>query len=216
MNYKKNTVYLIALVLTGALLTAAGSGGVIADKPEQYSYERTKDGKGIIITGLSAQGYQGSVTDLVIPARIDGLPVVEIAKQAFDRNKKEGGNFLNKEQSRLLVNIKSVVMPAGLKVIGPGAFNETSISRLVIPDGVTVLEDYILTDAITSLTMPPSLAKTGYTPFMYNMAELTLPRNMNPEFVRSFPDLLEFWESKGMAAGTYTYGSGGWTFTAAR
>ena len=112
-----------------------------------FSYRLTEDGQGIVITRYSGDG--GAV---VIPAEIEGFPVVELGSRAF-RGVDYGPGY----------NITSVVIPASVKLISedtflgcvnltsvtilgtgvqiePWAFSSTSnLSELIIQDGDNVL-----------------------------------------------------------------------------
>lgn len=74
------------------------------------------DGKAVIT------GYEGSDTDLTIPATLGGLKVEEIADKAFYQNH----------------DITSVTIENGIEEIGEKAFyNCTGLTKVTIPDSVT-------------------------------------------------------------------------------
>ena len=61
-----------------------------------------KEGDGVVITG-----FQGEPETLVIPDKIDGLPVVKIRDEAFDGCK----------------SLTSIALPEGITEIGAYAFD---------------------------------------------------------------------------------------------
>lgn len=88
--------------------------------------------------------YRGLSTDVVIPDKIDGLPVKVIGPYAF--------NFYNHERNTYIVgrtdhtddeenyfNITSVVFPQCLVEIGKDAFDNQVLQEVVIPDSVTTI-----------------------------------------------------------------------------
>lgn len=79
-----------------------------------------EDGRAVIT------GYEGSDTDLVIPADLGGLKVDEIADNAFYQNH----------------NITSVTIENGITEIGDKAFyNCTALTKVTIPDSVEEIGD---------------------------------------------------------------------------
>jgi hypothetical protein len=150
---KKSFVfYTTALMIAAVLVFAAcgsgkggnsggGSSSGKATPASDFSYDATEDGLGIIITGFSGTG-----TNVVIPAKIEGLPVVVIEAQVF--YKKD--------------TITSITIPNTVTKIGKGAFAETSITKIVIPDSVitigyslfescALLQEVRLSDNITEI-----------------------------------------------------------------
>lgn len=102
--------------------TEAPSNDNLSAKTE---YKYTEENGKITITA-----YTGSAIDLSIPQRIDGMPVVAIGDEAFRG-----------------MQIRSVVIPSGVKEIGWFAFS-----------ACTVLE---------SVTLPSSVTSIGYGAFDY-------------------------------------------------
>jgi hypothetical protein len=104
-----NTAGILALALIfGAAFASCGGGkvsggtGKAASVPD-FNYDLSRDGKGVVITKYTGKG--GTV---VIPAEIEGLPVVALGTSSFHAN--NGGTFT------------SVVIPESVKRIGTGAF----------------------------------------------------------------------------------------------
>ena len=83
----------LAVLLFALLIPLCAS----AELPYTYTMENGE---------VTITGYNGTATELEIPAEIDGAPVTEIAQEAF----------MNQ------YGLTSVVLPDSLKTIGSGAF----------------------------------------------------------------------------------------------
>lgn len=152
-----------------------------------YVYEVDANGNAVI------KGYEGSETDLVIPAVIDGHQVTAIGEEAI------GVRASNLEPP----NITSVLIPAGVTVIGAYAFCRcralktvtipssvtvigdhafatcTSLAEITIPSGVTVIERWAFgnCDSLSSIKIPDSVTVIGEFAFYCctSLAEITIP-----------------------------------------
>ena len=71
-------VALVALVVVAAVPKGGSSGGGRPNSAKDFSFDLTEDGKGIRITG-----YNGRPGKVVVPARVERLPVVEIGGSVF-------------------------------------------------------------------------------------------------------------------------------------
>lgn len=76
-------------------------------------------------TGMMITGFDKSVTDVVIPETIEGLPVTKIYDEVF----------LNFKE------MKSVVLPSHLEAIYSRAFKGTGITSIVFPKALGVIDD---------------------------------------------------------------------------
>jgi hypothetical protein len=129
----------------GAVKTASiGSAAPASD----FNYDISEDGKGVVI-----KGYTGKGGKLVIPAEIEGLPVVELGDSAFwgEYNYVDGPG----------INITSVVIPASVKKVSGNCF--LNIEKL------------------TSVTFLGSDVQLGGLVFGYcaNLADLKFPDGEN-------------------------------------
>jgi hypothetical protein len=79
---------------------------------------------GIIITG-----YRGSVRDVVIPERINGLPVIAIGVEAFSPH-----------QETSKVQLTSVILPNSIFYIGELAFEDNQLTSVVAPNSFVNLD----------------------------------------------------------------------------
>ena len=97
-------------------------------------YALSKDGKSYKMVGMKRIPEDEDI--LEIPEKHDGLPVVEIGKDAF-----ENGLWTYEGKISKLHNIKKVILPDGLKIIGKYAFMDCiDLKEIVIPDSVTKID----------------------------------------------------------------------------
>jgi hypothetical protein len=138
------TVVMAALACAAALAACGGKGsggsgaaaGRAAAKAAEnpaadFQYDLSEDGKGVVIKKF-LRDYADAVPDeaVIIPAEIEGLPVVEIGWRAFRGEDGDGiyqGYWLS-----------SVVIPAGVKRIGRAAFYRCNNLRSVTIQGTGV------------------------------------------------------------------------------
>ena len=132
------TAVMCASALAFALAACTGTGNPTGDgdntEPPNYpppdtgtadlfDFELNEDQSGYVVTGL-AQGV--TEAKVIIPARYNGLPVLEIGERAFGT----------------CHNLTTVTISAGITVIGSGAFTDCiNIPSLKIPESVTVISD---------------------------------------------------------------------------
>lgn len=116
-----------------------------------YSYERTEGG--VVITRYIPEDTAYEPADeeavLTVPARICGLPVVEIGEEAFTEN----GAFLTKIELpptvrcirkgafRMCMSLTELVLHEGLQQIGAEAFYLTPLEEIRLPDTVAVIDE---------------------------------------------------------------------------
>jgi hypothetical protein len=135
---KKKTILFVVILLT-AITTA------FAQTAADFSVELTSDGSGVLI-----KRYLGKVLTVQIPSTIEGLPVKEIAKGAFN-----GAD---------VANITSVTLPQGLVKIGEQAFiYQVKLVSVVIPNSVTEIgnEAFRQCYALKSVDIPDSVTVLG-------------------------------------------------------
>lgn len=88
-------------------------------------------------------GYNGSETALRIPAEIEGKPVTVIGKNAFAKKMKlvsviipDSVKVLDMLCFMQCSNLKSVTLGRQVAVVADGAFSETAIEQITLPDSV--------------------------------------------------------------------------------
>ena len=119
-----------------------------------YRYENI-DGKSIIFWE-----YLGSDTDVVIPEQIDGKTVTMLAR----------GAFYNK------TNLKSITLPKTLHTLRLCFWVAQVVESVVIPDGVSTIEEYAFTECynLKSVTIPKSVTSIGDRLFFLLNSDITI------------------------------------------
>ncbi len=101
--------------------------------------------------------------DLVIPSELDGYPVTALGEDLFYECK----------------DLVSVMIPDGVKYVGPGAFSSCiNLTSVTIPDGVTSISDGLLQycRGLTSVALPDSVTSIGSWAFTNSgLTGLTIP-----------------------------------------
>lgn len=207
---KKMMAGIVALLWAGAAFCAPGKKSVEELKkakpaPESdFEVELTEDGKGVILTAYTGNIRQklkwSDRIDLVIPATIQGYPVVAIgngfaAKLAFVFRSvviPEGVVSIGEAAFYGSKNLEVLVLPSTLRVIDKGAFMQqgqyamlgdfSSLKELVIPEGVVGIGPGAFEGcyALTSLTLPKSLRFMGGRAFWgaYKLTSLEIPEDL--------------------------------------
>ena len=105
--------------------------------------------------------YRGQARDVVIPERINGLPVVAIGEWAFADNQ-----------------LTSVTIPNSVTHIGDEAFAWNKLTSVAIPNSVTYIGDYaFFRNQLTSVTIPNSVTHIGAWAFAENrLTSVSVPR----------------------------------------
>ena len=163
----------------------------------------TSDGNAITLTGYNCIG----VVNLIIPDKIDNLPVTVVGDEAF-RNKNlkmltisntvkklNGGAFADNKISNVIIpdsvteigymsfryaGIDKLVLSKSLTVIPTAAFEGNKIVKIEIPNSVvTIGGDSFIDNKITNLIIPDSVTTIGGGSFADNkISELKLGKNV--------------------------------------
>jgi len=131
----------------------------VQEDASAFEYEYSEEFGGIII-----RKYKGKNNNIIIPAQIDGKPVVAMGNESTT-GEYQGilEDIFNEELVRVTTEsvfqnkIVGVVLPDGMKVIGKAAFAQNSSLRsIIIPDSVTHIGDYAFyeCDSLTQVTLP--------------------------------------------------------------
>ena len=124
----------------------ASGGSRRASPLTQFQCIRTDDDRGIIITN-----YTGSSAKVIIPARINGMPVQRIGDSAFEDN-----NF-----------VTSLVIPNSVNYIGMDAFNGMqNLSKLTLPASselVIGIDAFADLPELRALVIPNSIRRVRFT-----------------------------------------------------
>jgi hypothetical protein len=124
-----------------------------------FKYKLNQAGNGVVITK-----YTGTRTDVVIPAEIEGFPVVEI-EGAIDNMMGivnyglSGGAFRGSK-------IISVVFPNTKINIGRYAFNGSRLTSLALPETINDIEEYAFAGCseLASVTINMSVGNPDWNP----------------------------------------------------
>lgn len=137
------------LVSSGAMPTITNTECAITanadDQSELFSYCMSS-------TNVEILGLNESLSELIIPAEIEGLPVTIIGSNAFE-NASE---------------LKSVTLPESVKTIGFKAFaNCTQLTKINMPENLTEIGASAFMDCISlaDITLPNSLTAIGDNAF---------------------------------------------------
>lgn len=124
---------------TTAAESSAAAGGDTAPETNIFNYQMNDDGT------VSITGYNGTDTDLNIPATLDNYVVSAIADHAFEAN----------------WDLTNVTLPHGLTEIGESAFMDCgSLTTINVPETVAQIDRAAFAgcSALTSLTLPEAVS----------------------------------------------------------
>jgi serine acetyltransferase len=125
----------------------------------EYSYDAA---------GVTIEIYSGSGGNVVIPATIDGKPVISIGDKAFDGYRLTGGQ------------LTSVTIPNSVKTIGERAFMQNQLTSVIIPNSVTYIGEWAFAqNQLTSVTIGNGLTYIGEWAFRRNnLTSVTIPNSV--------------------------------------
>lgn len=106
----------------------------------------------VVDGGISYTGYIGNEKVVEIPSEVDGLPVVQIGGGAFHQRN----------------DVEKVIIPSSVKTVKRQAFfGNTTITEIVIPEGVEVIEDgAIECYKLKRLHIPSTVTYVGHSDSM--------------------------------------------------
>jgi len=119
-------------------------------------------------------GFHGHVKDLVLPEKINGIPIVAIGNRVFSQNKLVSVTLPNSVQiigddAFISNKLTKIVLPNSVRIIGNGAFIDNQISDLVLPDFLVSIGNAAFTsNKITEVKLPDSLVNIGFAAFSSN------------------------------------------------
>jgi hypothetical protein len=132
-------------------------GGATASKAEDFQYDLSADGKGVVIKGLNV----GNVGTIKVPEKIEGYPVVEIASFGYGTS-----------------NVTSVTIPNSVTKLGGSLFSYMPITKITLPPGITEIPDslFLKCKNLTTVTIPNGVTKIGEDAFLNSgLKEITIP-----------------------------------------
>ncbi len=131
----------LTAVCLSLCLLLSGIGTVSAEDATRYSYEVLADGT----ARLTACNDLGET--VVLPSTVDGYAVTVIGEMLFLRN-----GF-----------VKTVVIPDGVRVIEAGAFQETRVRQVFLPEGLETIEmqAFFACSDLMQLVIPSTVTAIG-------------------------------------------------------
>ena len=195
MKNKTKWFGIIAMAVITSLAMAGcaprGGGGGRANPESDFEFTIIGNDEGVRITG-----YVGNREVVNIPARIQRIPVTEIADWAFARGNialtgvtipnsvtSIGNRAFNSNR------LTSVTIPNSVTTIAGGAFSENQLTSITIPNSVTSLSGFN-NNQLTSVVIPNSVTYIGTLAFRGNqLTSITIGANVRLHY--------SFWASFG-------------------
>ena len=128
----------------------------VKNQPSDFRWELNENGE-VVITGLVDKE---NATEVVVPAEIDGRPVVAVGRAAFDNFPKTVSPYPEPIRSSLT----SITLPNGIKTIGDKAFYACrSLTSIALPNSLQTIGDcaFAVCDSLTSIAFPDGLQTIG-------------------------------------------------------
>lgn len=145
------------------------------------SYTSNSDGKSFAVS-------KGSVSDkdVVIPSKINGMPVTSLAQKAFYNGSftsiqiPQSVTSIGKDSFNLCVNLTRMVIPDSVEKLGSYAFSGCrELVSVELSDKIKTLESMTFSDCakLTSVKLPAALEKVGTYAFSdcASLVEIALP-----------------------------------------
>ena len=135
----------VSMVCLFALAGIAGAAAQEAQKANpatDFEYDLNESGDGIVI-----YKYKGTATEVVIPAVIEDIPVVEIGSEAFSRT-----------------NIVSIVFPDSVTSIGGKCCQYCKfLTKVVLPKNLTDIPSHMFygCNALKEFSLPEGISTIG-------------------------------------------------------
>lgn len=139
----------------------------------ELTWEKTEDGTGVILTKYTP-GITENYPYRVLPAELDGLPVVEIGESLFEDDESleglillEGVQTIGKAAFKYCSALSYVELPDTLRKIGNDAFFKAkALTGIVLPDGLEQIGfDAFWGSGLESIYIPASVTKICGNPF---------------------------------------------------
>ncbi len=151
---KQLTMILVICILIVSSAFSVRTSAADGIKYGELYYELNDEGTAVIITGCDR-----SATTVIVPDKINNLPVTEIGRKQTSTG---GGAFID------CTNLISVTIPSSITRIGTLAFDGcTNLTNINIPNGVTSIGHYAFggCSSLTNITIPDSVTSIGSSSF---------------------------------------------------
>ena len=118
-------------------------------------------------------GYNHDEKDIVIPEKINELPVIAIGEWAF-----------------IGYNLISIIIPDTVKIIGIGAFANNRLTNVIIPESVEIIDMYAFSNnRLTNVIIPNSIKIINRGVFQHNqLTIITIPNSIELIESEAFKD----------------------------
>jgi hypothetical protein len=162
-------------IFAAFIVVCAVGAALFAQTPtpaSEFKYDLTKDGEGIAILQ-----FTGGSANVVIPAEIEGFPVLEIHEEAFAgfeygevriTGGKSNGSRRGRIEGARAKTLASVTIPDSVKSIGKEAFSGCKVlTSVTIGKSVTAIGESAFEncEGLTSLIVPDSVINIGNKAF---------------------------------------------------
>ncbi|MFC2603430.1 MAG: leucine-rich repeat domain-containing protein [Treponema sp.] len=194
MKRKRFVSRIVSLIV---LMSVFGMGSLFAQKaPKEnpasdFKYDLNKTGDGVVI-----QAYLGKGGDVIIPSKIEDLPVVGLELEifhGFDLKPitslifPDSVTFIDTENGTLSnAKLKKLVLPKNLKIIGRGLFvSAVNLTELILPENLEEIGEMAFgelgakTEQSKSIVFPKTLKNIGAYAFdSANIQSITIPESV--------------------------------------
>lgn len=160
-------------------------------REDELTYELTEDGTGAVLTGCGG-------TDVypfrILPAEIDGMPLVKLGDELFKDNTSiqgiilpEGLEVIGDSTFWGASELAYVRLPDTLKSIGSGAFVYTrSLSEIILPEGLEDIRDNAFASGnLRTVLLPSTLKLMVGNPFGNTLESIALADGIQGFFLEN-------------------------------
>lgn len=156
---KKTTKIILFIILILAMVFISNNSFATTGTYENLKYEITNN-------QVTITGYEGEITNITIPEKIEGYPVTKIKDNAFSNCK----------------TLKSIIIPNSVTEIGWWAFQWTGLTEIVIPNSVNKIGEsaFSYCENLSSVTLPSNLKEIPASLFANckNLTKITIPNSV--------------------------------------
>ena len=175
---KRITKILLFTILILAMVFISNNSFATTGTYENLKYEITNN-------QVTITGYEGEITNITIPEKIEGYPVTKIQDRAFVSCKTLESITIPNSVTQLgesifmfCENLSNVNLPSNLKNM---FCNCTNLTKITIPNTVTEIGGGAFSDtSIIELVIPNSVTKIWYGAFSNcaNLTTITIPSSV--------------------------------------
>jgi len=141
--------------------------------------------------GITITRYRGTRKQVIIPERIEGVKVTEIAPEAFLGSEPVLENPFGYRWKPKGTQIISVVIPNTVTTIGSKAFYaQTSLVTVTLSNSITIIQDRVFYEcaSLSSITIPNSVQTIGEYAFFNckSLGTVTIPNSVTTIGIAAF------------------------------